>query len=232
MSTFTPSTSTPATPALPPTVLPATWSLADLQEHLGHIPPNRIRLYPPPGLATVEDALLLGDRGEAICELVDGVLVEKPMGTFESVLAMVLGYYLMDHLNHDNQGIVAGEKGSLQILPTRMRVPDVSFIRWDSFPERKLPKDRVYRMAPDLAVEIISAGNTKQEMENKLDEYFQAGVKLVWYIYPDSKTARIYTARDQMSEVNQQGMLDGGQVLTGFQLRLGDLFERAEQPPK
>lgn len=231
MSTATPTTSTTGALALPQPMLPATWSMADLQEHLGDVPAERIRLYPPPGMATVDDALLLGDRGEAICEVVDGVLVEKPMGTFESLLSMILGHLLMNHLDHDNQGIVLGEKGALQVLPTKMRIPDVSFIRWDSFPDRKLPKDRVYRIAPDLAVEIISAGNTPQEMEKKLDEYFEAGVRLVWYIYPETKTARMYTARDKMVEIDQQGQLDGGDVITGFAVRLGELFDRIEQHP-
>lgn len=189
-------------------------------------------MYPPPGLATVEDALWLGDRKEAICELVDGVLVEKPMGSFESLLAMVLGHLLMSHLDDDIQGVVFGEQGTLQILPTRMRVPDVSFIRWDRFPDKKLPDKRVYEVAPNLAVEIISEGNTVQEMEKKLDEYFQAGVTLVWYIYPDTKSARIYTARDQMAEIDENGTLSGGEVLPGFELRLGDLFERASRTPQ
>lgn len=232
MSTAMPSTSTAGAPALPPPALPASWSMADLQEHLGDVPAERIRLYPPPGLATVEDALRLGDRKEAICELIDGVLVEKPMGTFESLLSMILGHLLMNHLDHDNQGVVLGEKGALQILPTKMRIPDVSFIRWESFPDRKLPKDRVYRAVPDLAVEIISAGNTSQEMDKKLDEYFEAGVRLVWYIYPDTKTARIYTARDKVVEIDQQGQLDGGEVITGFTVRLGELFDRIEQRPE
>lgn len=229
MSTATPPPAAPTSPALPPPVLPATWSVADLQEHLGQIPPNRIRLYPPPGLATIDDALRLGDRKEALCELVDGVLVEKPMGYYESVLAAILITLLNDHLKESAQGVVAGEQGTLRILPTKMRMPDVSFIRWDRLPGKKLPAERVPQIAPDLAVEIISAGNTPQEMEKKLDEYFQAGVRLVWYIYPETKTARVYTARDQMTEIDTQGTLDGGEVITGFTLRLGELFDRAEK---
>ncbi len=55
-----------------------------------------------------------------------------------------------------------------------MRIPDVSFISWDKFPNRKLPRDRVFAVVPDLAIEILSEGNTPQEMELKLDEYFRA----------------------------------------------------------
>lgn len=226
MSTTSPTTTTVAIPA---PALPSSWSLADLQHHLGDVPLERIRMYPPPGLATLEDALRLGARDGAICEVVDGVLVEKPMGSYESLVAMMLGHILMSHVEKDSPGIVLGEQGTLQLLPAKMRIPDVSFIRWDRFPGGKLPDRAVYEVAPDLAVEIISAGNTDREMELKLDEYFHAGVRLVWYIYPKTKTAYVYTARNQRTEIDEQGILDGGEVLPGFQLRLGDLFDRAYQ---
>ena len=60
--------------------LPAEWSLADLQEHLGGIPAERIRLFPPPGYATEEDVIQAAECEGRLCELEDGILVEKPMG--------------------------------------------------------------------------------------------------------------------------------------------------------
>ena len=82
----------------PPAAFPASWSLANLQEHLGGISPERIRLYPPPGMATEEDAVQLDDHEGCLCELVDGVLVEKAMGFYESILAMLLGHFLNEYL--------------------------------------------------------------------------------------------------------------------------------------
>jgi Uma2 family endonuclease len=125
-----------------------------------------------------------------------------------------------------------GANSPLWILPKRMRIPDVSFITWDRFPDGKLPKQRVYRVAPDLAVEILSKGNTKSEMELKLREYFEAGVRLVWYIDARSRIAQIFTAVDQFRTIDTNGLLEGGDVLPGFQLRLGELFERAERTPQ
>jgi Uma2 family endonuclease len=216
-------------PAPPKSLLPADWNLADLQEHLGGIPLDRIRLNPPPGLATIDDAVRLAERKIAICELVDGVLVAKPMGCYESILAMILGQQLYNHLDNDPRGVVSGESGQLLILPTRMRIPDVSFISWERFPNGRLPDQRVYEVTPDLAVEILSESNTKNEMNKKLDEYFRGGARLVWYIDPDSRTAEIYTARDEVQQIDANGVLDGRDVLPGFQLRLGDLFERAQR---
>jgi Uma2 family endonuclease len=203
--------------------------VADLQEYLGGVPLERIRLYPPPGLATEEDALWLDDHQDRLCELVDGILVEKTMGYYESQLAVILGHFLHLYLDSHPLGIVSGADGQLWILPARMRIPDIAFIRWERFPGGKLPDDSVYKIAPDLAVEILSKGNPRREMEIKLDEYFQAGVRLVWYIDPRTRTAQVYTARDKCANIDETGVFDGGDVLPGFRLRLGELFERAER---
>jgi Uma2 family endonuclease len=234
MSTTDLSSSLPPQPAvplssLPKSAIPTDWSLADLQQHLGGVPLERIRLYPPPGLATEEDALWLDDHQDRLCELVDGILVEKVMGYYESLLAVMLAHLLSEYLDREPIGIVMGEAGQLRILPNKMRIPDVTFIRWDSFPGGKLPDERVYQIAPDLAVEILSVGNSSKEMELKLDEYFQAGVRLVWYINPRTKTAELYTSRNQCTTISETGILEGGEVLPSFQLRLGELFERAQR---
>jgi Uma2 family endonuclease len=218
-----------ASVTLPPPTLPRHWTLADLQQHLGGVPADRIRLFPFPGTATEEDALGIAAHEDRLCELVDGVLVEKPMACYESVLATMLATLLNIYLEQDRRGIVLGADGPLRILPKKMRLPDVSFISWDRFPGRKLPTDKVYRIAPDLAVEVLSDSNTENEMDLKLDEYFLAGVRLVWYIDPPTRTARIYTAKDQMQTIDENGVLDGRDVLPGFQLRLGELFGRLDR---
>jgi Uma2 family endonuclease len=208
---------------------PAHWTMVDLQHHLGDIPLERILLYRAPGTATEEDALWLDEHEDRVCELIDGVLVEKVMSSYESLLAMMLGFLLQEFLEKNPLGVILGEAGQLRILPKKMRVPDVAFIRWERFPGGKLPNDRVYRVAPDLAVEILSDGNTTGEMDRKLDEYFEAGVQLVWYIDPRSRAATVYTARDQATAIDVNGTLTGGEVLPGFSLRLGELFERADR---
>jgi Uma2 family endonuclease len=211
---------------LPGAALPHDWTVADLQDHLGGVPANRIRLFPAPGTATEDDVLRIQAQEDRLCELVDGTLVEKPMATYESVLAGVLVYFLNAYLGKDARGIVSTPDGTLRILPTKLRMPDVAFISLDRFPGRKLPKERVYRVAPDLAVEILSDSNTEGEMRLKLDEYFEAGVRLVWYIDPPTRTAKVYTSREDVETIDERGFLDGRDVLPGFRLRLGELFER------
>ena len=81
-------------------------------------------------------------------------------------------------------------------------------------------------MAPDLAIEVLSAGNTAAEMQRKLRDYFTAGVKLVWYIDPATRSAKSYTAEDKFIAVDESGSLSGGDVLPGFELPLGALFDK------
>jgi hypothetical protein len=66
------------------------FTVADLLEQLGGISPERVRLQPAPGMATEQDVLDIYAREKRPCELVDGVLVEKPMGYYESRLGLLI----------------------------------------------------------------------------------------------------------------------------------------------
>ena len=118
----------------------------------------------------------------------------------------------------------------LKVLPGQVRAADVSFIRWDRFPGRKLPRDAIFAVAPDLAIEIISDGNTTEEMDRKLRDYFKAGVRLVWYIDFKTRTARAYTAVSEWTEIGPNGSLLGSDVLPGFELSLAAAFAGIEGP--
>src|SRR6185369_13591072 len=128
---------------------------AELLERLGHIPLERIRFKPPPGTATERDLLAALRRSDRLYELVDGTLVEKPMGLTESMLA---GYILRKIGNfaeaHD-LGIPAGADGTVRLLKGLVRVPDVAFFAWDKLPGRVLPSRPIPDLAPDLAVEVL-----------------------------------------------------------------------------
>jgi len=203
---------------------PADWTVADLLEQLGDVPPNRIRVGPPPGTATEQDVIDVENRSDRLCELVDGVLVEKTMGYKESLLAVAMASYLRQFVRKHDLGIVLGADGTLKILPRQVRIPDVCFIAWNRFPGRELPEAPIPAVAPDLAVEVLAEGNTEREMQRKLRDYFAAGVRLVWYIDPRTRTAVAYTAPDQCTVIEASRTLSGGEVLPGFELRLGDVL--------
>lgn len=208
---------------------PADWSLADLQKRLGDIPLERIRLIPPPGCATEEDLLEIEAREDRLYELEDGILVEKPMGWYESLLGVLISTAINSFLDDHHLGKVLGADGSLRILPGMIKIPDVSFISWDRWPNQPLPRRPIPALVPDLAIEVLSETNTQKEMGDKLTKYFQAGVRLVWYVYSETHTARAFTSPTVVTEIDESGVLDGGEVLPGFQLALRELFERADQ---
>jgi Uma2 family endonuclease len=213
------------------TFLPTEWTMADMLEHLGGIPPNRIRMVPPPGLGTENDVLESKARFGRICELIDGVLVEKTVGYYESLVAGVLlrllGGFALEH----QLGIVLGEGGTVKELPNQVRVPDVCFLAWEQFPGRVLPSEPIPALAPDLAVEVLSEGNTRGEMERKLRDYFNAGVRLVWYLDPKTRTLRAYTSPEESVLIREEDSLDGDDVLPGFRVTLRDVFSQAAGSP-
>ena len=115
-------------------------------------------------------------------------------------------------------------------MPGQVRYPDLSFVRWDRLPNREIPEEAIPDLVPDLAIEILSKGNTKGEMDRKLRDYFIAGVRLVWYVNPVRRSVRVYIAPDQSKLFGEDDTLDGGDVLPGLALPVRKLFKRL--PPK
>ena len=208
---------------------PGDWSLVDLHNYLGGIPLARIRVFPPPGYATANDVLDIQEHEDRLYELTNGILVEKTVGWYESLLAGLVLTRLNVYLETHDVGLALGADGLLQILPGLVRIPDVSFMRWDRLPSSALPRRPIPALVPDLVVEVLSEGNTSAEMEAKLQTYFQAGVRLVWYINPSTRLANVYTSPTAMRTFDAHGVLDGGDVLPGFQLSLQHLFATAER---
>lgn len=202
----------------------AGWTAADLVLHFGPIPLARVRQEPAPGTATEKDVIRIHEREDRLFELVDGTLVEKTVGTYESYLAAVL-VRLLGNFNADaDLGIVLGADGMLRLAPGLVRIPDASFISWDRLPQRRIPSQAIADVVPDLAVEVISSSNTREEMDRKLREYFQSGVRLVWYVYPDSREVHVYNQPSASEVVVESKSLDGGAVLPAFRLPLKSLF--------
>lgn len=201
-------------------------TVADLIERLGGVPLDRVLMTPTPGTATEDDVIAINDREKHLCELVDGTLVEKTMGLYESGYAVLLASYIIAFLRDHRLGRVFGPDGPTRLFPGLVRIPDVSFFSRERLPRDKAPLADV---APDLAVEILSKSNTREEMERKLDDYLRTGVRLVWCVDPETRSVKVYDAAGGVRELTEADELDGGDVLPGFRLRLADWFAEAEQ---
>jgi Uma2 family endonuclease len=217
--------------ALDPTTADAIDTLADLLDRLGDIPLYRVRMRPAPGTATEADVLAADAHEDRLCELVDGVLVEKGMGFRESLLALAIGSILRGFISPRNLGLVVGPDGMLKLMPGLVRIPDVSFLAWDRIPGGKVPDEAIPPIGPDLAVEVLSESNTKREMARKRREYFAGGTRLVWEVAPESRTVAVYDAPERFQVRSETDTLDGGDLLPGFVLHLADLFGELDRAP-
>src|SRR5262249_5776346 len=136
-----------ATVTEPPKVEPGTrsapevnWTAADLVEVFGPIPLWRVRFGPYPGGATEQAVLDILAREKRLCELVDGILVEKTVGVQESHLAVLMAHLILVFLKDHDLGTVLGADGMARLAPGLLRIPDVSFVRWERLPGRVIPK--------------------------------------------------------------------------------------------
>jgi Uma2 family endonuclease len=209
---------TVTSPALSAGIVARTPTLADIASQL-HVPADRILLYPTPGTATVKDVVAIHDRENRLCELVDGVLVEKSIGLRESVFACVLVQIFKNFVDQHRTGLVAGPDGMMQLALGLVRIPDVSFVSRDQYPSGRPGREPVPLLRPTLAVEILSVSNSPTEMEQKLRDYFAAGSQLFWYLDPAERTVRVYTSPENFVTLDETGTLEGGEVLPRLSAR-------------
>ena len=120
-----------------------------------------MRLHPTPGTATEKDVLRVLDDENRPCELVEGTLVEKPLGYEESEIAGLLLTFLNNFVRPGKLGIVTGADGTLRLFPGLVRIPDVAFASWGCFPDRKHPR-LAYRNSPPTLSSKCSARATRR----------------------------------------------------------------------
>lgn len=198
-------------------------NLQDLLAGLGKVDASRIGL--PVGGATEAEVLrALEGTNKRLYELADGVLLEKVMGWKESLIAGRLLAALWEYLEAHPLGTLLTADGPVRLQPGRIRIPDISFISWERMPDDEDEDDGILDAVPDLAVEVLSKGNTPEEMTRKLRDYFRAGVRLVWVLDPRAKTAAVHTGVNRKRDIGKDGSLEGGKVLPGFVIPLKKVF--------
>lgn len=160
-------------------------------------------------------------------ELVDGQLVERKMGNKSAWIALELAHYLREYVLENRWGWVFGAEAGYRLNPDRplsVRKPDVSCVRFGKLPKEE-PADTYDNVVPDLAVEVVSPNDTVLELEEKLQDYFQAGVGLVWVINPELKILTVRRPDGSGCTVRNSDDIDGEFVLPGFRLQLSKLFD-------
>ncbi len=206
-------------------------NLEEILQAFDNIPAWRIRSDPSPGTATEKDWERLHEKKDRLYELVDGTLVEKTMGAGEAYLAAELIFLIRTFLQTHRLGAVFAPDAASKLMPGLIRLPHVSFVRWDRFPvPGKVPRVAALDLAPDLAVEILSPGNTRSEMERKRREYFLAGVIRVWIVDPETRTVEVYSDPETCTRFQEADTLIDEAVLPDFALPLVQLFADMAEP--
>ncbi|HUP77130.1 MAG TPA: Uma2 family endonuclease [Pirellula sp.] len=207
--------------------LATTWE--DRLTDLGNVPAARVRSEPAPGAATVEDVVRLRNDERRLYELLDGTLVEKAIGWQESLLTGILLQWLNNNLDQHRIGVATGPDGLMRLFGDTVRGPDVAFVAWSRMPGGRIPEDPIPDLVTNFVIEVISVGNTYGEMSRKRREYFHAGVELLWMVDHRSRTVTVFRTTQDATVIGEGQNVDAGNVLPGWQINIGDLFNRLDR---
>lgn len=171
------------------------------------------------------DDLLTMPDGESF-ELVDGQLMEKPMGAKAVWVAGEIYALIREFARRQALGWAFSDGVQLKCYaddPDRVRKPDACYVGRGRFVPDEPPEGFI-TIAPDLVVEVVSPNDSYYEVDRKVEEYLEAGVRLVWVINPDTRSVIVYAPDSGMTRLDDDQELKGGSVLPGFACRVGELF--------
>ena len=157
-------------------------------------------------------------------ELVDGEVRVSPAGARHEEVCANLIAVLRDFVRRSKLGKVFGSNLCYVLPGGNKRAPDVSFVAAGRFPADKAPTGFA-ELAPDLAVEVVSPEDRPRDVLDKVGEYVQAGVRLVWVIDPWKRGATAYRSLTDVSVIDEAGTLDGNEVLRGFRCPLAEVLD-------
>lgn len=159
-------------------------------------------------------------------ELVRGVIVTMPAPGFRhGEVQLAVGSLLRQYGRSNRNGRVTVESGlQTEFDPDTVRGPDVAF--WSA---ERLPLDQTPEVYPDVAadlvVEIQSPSSKRKTTQEKICEYLNRGVRMLWIVDPEARTVTVYRQPGEGRLLWQDAILSGEDVLPGFQCRVAELFE-------
>jgi Uma2 family endonuclease len=159
-------------------------------------------------------------------ELVRGELrVTPPPGGSHGLAATNLLYLIESHARPGKLGRAFSDGTGYELLqvPRTVRMPDVSFVRAERLPEEGVGAS-LLRLAPDLAVEVLSPSEAAWELQEKLDDYTAAGTPLIWVVDPARRIVMIAAANAPLRWLHEADTLDGGDVIPGFRCGVSEIF--------
>ncbi len=159
-------------------------------------------------------------------ELVAGELRKMtPAGWRHGTVAGHLHALLGPHVIAEGLGQVLGADPGFLLArdPDTVRAPDIAFIRKERL-EGDLPEEAFWPGSPDLAVEVVSPGDTTGEVDEKVGSWLEGGARMVWLVNPKWRSVTVYRSATDIRTLTENDELDGGDVVPGFRCRVGEIF--------
>lgn len=161
-------------------------------------------------------------------EIVNGELIDMGnSGALHGNLAIILSSALFATVNAQKLGSLFDSSTAFKMKNGNKRSPDISFFAKERLQGMTELPTGFLEGAPDLAVEILSPGNTVEEIETKITDYFDNGARLVWVISPTQHYVLIYRCAQEPDRLLKSvDSLDGEEVIPGFIFPVADLFQK------
>ena len=190
----------------------------------GHLPVqcNTMEGMKTKGHATIDDLYNVPEDGQKY-ELVDGEIVVSPAGFYHSQIAVRIGYLLLRFLEDSPLGIVCGADVGIILPNGNLRSPDVSFIKNEKLPGGKAP-ETFGEIIPDLVVEVLSPSDNMRQVADKIGEFLECDVPLVWLVDPKARTVTVYRSLTDTRQLAGDDTIDAAPVLPGFTTKVSDFF--------
>ncbi|MEA5418209.1 Uma2 family endonuclease [Spirulina sp. CCNP1310] len=161
-------------------------------------------------------------------EIINGELIEMGnSGALHGYVCSNLMIFLGSYIHTHKLGAMFDSSTAFKMKNGNKRSPDISFFAKERLQGLTELPTGFLEGAPDLAVEILSPGNTVEEMHNKLVEYFENGTRLAWIIHPMETYVLVYhSAQEPDRLVKSADVLEGEAVIPGFTLPMAELFQK------
>ena len=175
---------------------------------------------------TLDEFLRMPDDEKPALEFACGEITQKPMpDRLHSTIQMYLGVMLFQFLRRTGMGEVLPEFRCIFGPPGRERafVPDLAVVA-----KGRLAADPYLHAAPDIAIEVLSPGQSMVRFIDKIQFYLLYGVRLVWVIDPESSAIAVLRPNREATVLGRGSKLDGEDVLPGFSLNVDDIFAEVE----